>query len=151
MKTDWKLCNTVLLDMDGTLLDLSFDNYFWHEYVPLNFAKQNGIDIEVAKTQLRPLFKKMEGTIEWYCLDYWTKELNLDISELKIEISEKISILPHAIEFLFKLKQSAKRVLMVTNAHRESLYLKLEKRRKNKSIGYFFQVYGFESRTQREQ
>ena len=127
MKSEWELCNTVLLDMDGTLLDLSFDNYFWHEYVPFNFAKQHDIDIEVAKSQLRPLFKKMEGTIEWYCLDYWTKELNLDISGLKIEISEKISILPHAKEFLFKLKQSSKRVLMVTNAHRESLNLKLEK------------------------
>ena len=72
MKSDWELCNTVLLDMDGTLLDLSFDNYFWHEYVPFNFAKQHDIDVEVAKSQLRPLFKKMEGTIEWYCLDYWT-------------------------------------------------------------------------------
>ncbi|MDH3916294.1 MAG: haloacid dehalogenase, partial [Chromatiales bacterium] len=35
---DWSTVDTVLLDMDGTLLDLRFDNYFWQELVPSRYG-----------------------------------------------------------------------------------------------------------------
>lgn len=124
---DWKKVDTILLDMDGTLLDLNFDNHFWKEFVPLKFARQHGIDIVLAKQQLEPRFKSMEGKLEWYCLDYWSRELQLDIAGLKAEISGLIAVLPHVTEFLEKLRQSSKKVLLVTNAHRDSLGLKMEK------------------------
>jgi len=124
---DWNKIDTVLLDMDGTLLDLNFDNHFWKEFVPLKFAQKQGLTLEQAKEQLVPQFKKMEGRLEWYCLDYWSEVLALDLAGLKAEIAGLIAVLPHVIEFLEKMHHSRHQVLLVTNAHRDSLGLKMEK------------------------
>lgn len=39
---NWKTIDTVLLDMDGTLLDLHFDNHFWLSLVPQEFKQATG-------------------------------------------------------------------------------------------------------------
>ena len=127
MMINWNICDTVLLDMDGTLLDLNFDNHFWQEFVPLKYAEKNKLSLSDANKILQPKFKQMEGKLEWYCLDYWTQALALNIVELKVEIAELIAVLPHVIEFLEHLKTMKKQVFLVTNAHRDSLNLKMEK------------------------
>lgn len=124
---NWQQIDTVLLDMDGTLLDLNFDNQFWQEFVPQRYAELHNLTITSAKQQLQPRFKAMEGRLEWYCLDYWSNELNLNIAKLKEELADLIAIHPHVIDFLQTAKLARKKLLLVTNAHRDSLNLKLQK------------------------
>lgn len=123
----WEKIDNVFLDMDGTLLDLNFDNHFWQEFVPLRFAQTNGLSLEDAKNQLAPRFRATEGQLEWYCLDYWSAQLALDLPALKLEVAGLIAILPHVVEFLDAVRTAGKRVVLVTNAHRKSLGLKMER------------------------
>lgn len=123
---DWKKVSAVFLDMDGTLLDLHFDNYFWHEYVPIKYSQMNKLELLHAKELLIQRYKEKAGTLDWYCTDYWSENLQLDIPALKREISHRIKIFPNVREFLSKLKQLDKRVVMVTNAHRDSVSIKMK-------------------------
>ncbi|PCJ38794.1 MAG: haloacid dehalogenase [Moraxellaceae bacterium] len=123
---DWNHIDTVLLDMDGTLLDLYFDNHFWLEHLPTHYAKINNLSLETAKTQLYELFKAHQGTLNWYCLDFWSEELDFDVADLKRDVAHLISPRPNAITFLHNVRESGRRAILVTNAHRKSLELKLE-------------------------
>lgn len=131
---DWNEVNTVFLDMDGTLLDLRFDNYFWLELLPERYARKNRVELAHAKKHLSELFLATEGTLEWYCLEYWSDRLQLDLLQLKLEVAGKISVLPHAREFLRKLPELGYRVVLLTNAHPGSLELKM----RNTRLGRFF-------------
>jgi len=126
---DWHQIHSVFLDMDGTLLDLHFDNHFWQEHVPVRYAEKLGVDVETAKQQLYPRFRKVEGTMEWYCIDYWSNELGLDIAQLKEEVDHLIAVHPHVTDFLDRVRAVGKRVVLVTNAHGKSLELKMNRTR----------------------
>ena len=121
----WDEIETVFLDMDGTLLDLHFDNHFWLEHVPLRYAEKHELSLEQAKHQLFPRFRAMEGTIDWYCVDYWSRELGLDISALKRELEHLIQVHPQVTEFLQALRAMEKRVALLTNAHHKVIELKM--------------------------
>ncbi|MBD9427194.1 GMP/IMP nucleotidase [Pseudomonas sp. PDM15] len=123
----WADIDTVLLDMDGTLLDLHFDNHFWLEHLPLRYAELHGISREAANAELLPLFRAHAGTLPWYCTDFWSRELNLSVRDLKREVAHLIALRPEADTFLAALRAAGKRVVLITNAHRDSLSLKLEK------------------------
>ncbi|MGF0241571.1 GMP/IMP nucleotidase [Rhodococcus sp. IEGM1300] len=123
----WHDIDTVLLDMDGTLLDLHYDNHFWLEHLPQRYAELHGVSRAMAEMELQPLFERNAGQLQWYCLDFWSSELKLPVRELKLETAHLIALRPDADTFLAAIKQAGKRVVMITNAHRDSLSLKLER------------------------
>jgi len=123
----WQDIETVLLDMDGTLLDLHFDNHFWLHHVPLCYAEKHDLSHDEAHEHLMGRYSEVRGSLDWYCVDFWTRELSLDIEQLKHDIAEKIAVRPDVIEFLSWLNENNKRVVLVTNAHPASLNLKMDK------------------------
>jgi HAD superfamily hydrolase (TIGR01509 family) len=122
----WDEIVVVFLDMDGTLLDQRFDNYFWRELVPERFAALHGMTVAAALEALAKRFVVREATLDWYCIDFWTRELSLRIAELKREVREHIRFLPGAESFLRDLRRRGKRIVLLTNAHPETLAIKAE-------------------------
>lgn len=121
---DWHVIDTVFLDMDGTLLDLHFDNHFWLEHMPKRYAEKHNISYEEASKILMQHSDSKQGSLHWYCLDHWTTELDMDIVSLKHEVADKIAVRENVIEFLSHLKQLNKHIVLLTNAHSKSVNLK---------------------------
>ena len=123
---NWGDVETVMLDMDGTLLDLRFDNHFWAELIPEHYGRVNDLTTEEAKGELAPRFEREIGNLNWYCLDFWSEELGFDVAELKRLASHGIAWRPEAETFLRKLSNSHCEIMLVTNAHPATLAIKMQ-------------------------
>lgn len=121
----WSAIDTVMFDMDGTLLDLHFDNYFWQTLVPRIYAETHGVGQHAARELIKSKYEEVHGTLDWYCIDYWEQELKLDITSLKSKLSHKINVRPNVEKFLQELQPTNKRILLITNAHPASLDIKM--------------------------
>jgi putative hydrolase of the HAD superfamily len=122
----WAGIDHVLLDLDGTLLDLHYDTHFWHDVMPAEWGTRRGLSASAARHALGPMFKACEGTLNWYCTNYWSRQLGFDVIALKRRDSTRIGWLPGAREFVRTLRARGKRVVLATNSHPDVLAIKDE-------------------------
>jgi FMN phosphatase YigB (HAD superfamily) len=123
----WPSLETVMLDMDGTLLDRHFDDYFWEKYVPKYYAEKNNLSLADAKKVLLDKYKTREKTLDWTDLDYWSESLGLNIPALKVKVQHLIQVHPFVTSFLSFCRRENKTVYLVTNAHSKTLQIKMRK------------------------
>lgn len=124
MTVHWPSVDDVMLDMDGTVLDLAFDNYFWGEVVPARYAERKQITFDAAHAELKPHFEALRGTLPWYSLTHWSALTGLDLGKVKHEVRHRSGPLPGAPEFLRAVKASGRRLWLVTNADPHALDIK---------------------------
>jgi len=123
---DWNQIETVFLDMDGTLLDLHYDNHFWRCHLPERYAAQKGISVEQAIILLTNIYLAHADTLNWYCIDFWSDQLGMDVGALKHETANRIAWRPNAQKFLGFVRDQGYDIALVTNAHRKSIDVKLK-------------------------
>ncbi|MGH8443504.1 MAG: GMP/IMP nucleotidase [Nevskiaceae bacterium] len=120
----WPSVDLVMLDMDGTVLDLAFDNYFWGEVVPMRYAERKQVSLEAALAELKPHFEALRGTLPWYSLTHWSALTGLDLPKLKYEVRHRSGPLAGAPDFLRAVKASGRGLWLVTNADPHALDIK---------------------------
>jgi len=120
----WEAIDTVLLDMDGTLLDLHYDNTLWNQLLPTRYSEAHRLSEEAARSHLFSHMHEHHGQLTFYCLDHWAEFTSINIVGLHEELVQLIRFRPNAERFLLWLKNNGKRSLLVTNAHRDSLSVK---------------------------
>ena len=123
-RTALERTETLMLDMDGTLLDLAFDNYVWKDLVPRRYAAAQDMSFDAARDHLFEQYRSVQGDLEWYCLDHWSERLGIDVVQLHHDVNHRIGYLPGALDFLRSVRDHDTRVLLVTNSHPDTLALK---------------------------
>jgi FMN phosphatase YigB (HAD superfamily) len=124
---DWGQIDDVLLDMDGTLLDRHFDNFFFEEELPRRYAEIHDLTLEESRDTLMAMYRSVEGELAWTDLHYWTQRVGIDVVAMTKELDHMIEFLPGAEEFLKYLRRQGKRVTIITNAHESGVAIKSAK------------------------
>lgn len=120
----WDHVECVFLDMDGTLLDLNYDNHVWNDLFPAAYAEQKGLSLDQARTFLLGHMREIRGTIEFYNFDYWAELTQVDIVAIHRQATRLLRYRLGAAAFLGWLRAQGIKTVIATNAHRESIAIK---------------------------
>ena len=119
--------SAIVLDMDGTLLDLHFDDQVWNHRLPQIIAARRACSLETARDEVATTIAGARGTLNWYCLDYWGALFDVSIHAIERELAGLVRARPGTREFLQHVAERGIRTILATNAHPRSLAHKLER------------------------
>jgi 5'-nucleotidase len=131
---NWDRIDDVLVDMDGTLLDRHFDNFFFEEELPRRYAAKQGLSFDASRERLMGMYRSVEGELAWTDLDYWTGRVGIDVVGMHQELQHMIGFLPGAEAFLQAVRAKGKRIIVLTNAHRTGVAVKSAKTGLNRYV-----------------
>ena len=120
----WDRIDDVLVDMDGTLLDRHFDNFFFEEELPRRYANLHGLSFEASRERLMAMYRSVEGELAWTDLRYWGERVGIDVVAMHREFQHLIGFLPGAEDFLKAVRAKGKRIIVLTNAHEAGVAVK---------------------------
>ena len=83
----------ILSDLDGVILDLSYDIKFWELWLPEHVADQTNQNIEETQAKIQAEIDIQRGTLNFYDLNYWDDLLNVDCMQIIKAKEEKCSYL----------------------------------------------------------
>lgn len=118
--------DAILLDMDGTLLDLAFDDLFWNQNVAEALATHHKLTLNEARSRVTQTLAAAEGTLAWYDFDRWSRVFDLDLDALQRKSQSLVSLRPGTATFLDYIAALDKQVVLATNAHPRVLRFKLD-------------------------
>lgn len=122
---DWSVIDTCVLDMDGTLLDLYFDDLVWNEHLPRYVARRKQLSLAAAKQEVAATLTEQHGSLNWYCFQHWSRVFGFDLGDIELELKAFIQVRPGTLDFLKSLRRRNIRLILATNAHPDSLARKI--------------------------
>ncbi|KAE9527815.1 GMP/IMP nucleotidase [Testudinibacter aquarius] len=123
---DWDNIDTILFDLDGTLIDLHLDAYFWKQLVPQTYADKEGLDAQTCHARIQQLYRDIEHSMQWYDIDHWAKTLDLPIREMQRQHALNTQVRSGVYPLLESLQKLDKQLILLTDSHPFSLQVKMD-------------------------
>jgi len=112
-----KSLKIISFDVDGTLVDLEYNDLIWFKEIPELVAKKKKVSFERSLKFVCEEYAKLgEHNLNWYDINYWISYFGIEISPDKIfeKYEPQVKIYPEVIPLLEELKK--KYILIVITA-----------------------------------
>jgi len=119
----------ISFDVDGTLVDLEYNDLIWFKEIPELVAKKKKVSFEKSLKYVSEEYIKLgEHNLNWYDINYWITYFKLEVSPKKIleKYESQVKIFPEVIPLLEELKKNFI-LIVITAMPREFLIPKMKK------------------------